>query len=84
MVILMHIVRIELEGSQNCMNHDYENPRGKSNTSFIAPVMNGSGGDLVGIQASRMTTYLHKVIWIINTMNFTSMMIIQMMRTGAP
>ena len=73
MVILMHIVRIELEGSQNCMNHDYENPRGKSNTSFIAPVMNGSGGDLVGIQASRMTTYLHKVIWIINTMNFTNM-----------
>ena len=42
--------------------------------------MNGSGGDLVGIQASRMTTYLHKVIWIINT----SMMIIQMKRTGAP
>ena len=66
------------------MNHDYESNLGKSNTSFIAPVMNGSGGDLVGIQASRMTTYLHKVIWIINTMNFTSMMIIQMMRTGIP
>merc|ERR1711962_289800 len=27
---------------------------------LFAPVMNGSGGDLVGIQASRMTTYLHK------------------------
>ena len=66
------------------MNYGNEKNRGKSNTSFIAPVMNGSGGDLVGIQASRMTTYLHKVIWIINTMNFTSMMIIQMMRTGAP
>ena len=33
---------------------------------FPAPVMNGSGGDLVGIQASRMTTYLHKVPFIIN------------------
>jgi len=28
--------------------------------TLFAPVMNGSGGDLVGIQASRMTTYLHK------------------------
>jgi len=27
---------------------------------LFAPVMNGSGGDLVGIQASRMTTYLNK------------------------
>ena len=54
--------------------NDHEKSHGKSNTSFIAPVMNGSGGDLVGIQASRMTTYLHKVIWIINTMNFTNIM----------
>merc|ERR1712223_2331234 len=29
--------------------------------TLFAPVMNGSGGDLVGIQASRMTTYLNKV-----------------------
>merc|ERR1719461_1880087 len=29
--------------------------------TLFAPVMNGSGGDLVGIQASRMTTYLHKM-----------------------
>jgi len=28
--------------------------------TLFAPVMNGSGGDLVGIQASRMTTYLNK------------------------
>lgn len=27
---------------------------------LFAPVMNGSGGDLVGIQASRMTTYLNR------------------------
>merc|ERR1712087_40597 len=29
--------------------------------TLFAPVMNGSGGDLVGIQASRMTTYLNKM-----------------------
>merc|ERR1719398_238055 len=29
--------------------------------TLFAPVMNGSGGDLVGIQASRMTTYLNKL-----------------------
>jgi len=28
--------------------------------TLFAPVMNGSGGDLVGIQASRMTTYLNR------------------------
>merc|ERR1712037_124672 len=33
--------------------------------TLFAPVMNGSGGDLVGIQASRMTTYLHKVPFLI-------------------
>merc|ERR1712243_490064 len=29
--------------------------------TLFAPVMNGSGGDLVGIQASRRTTYLNKM-----------------------
>jgi len=29
--------------------------------TLFAPVMNGSGGDLVGIQASRMTTYLNRM-----------------------
>jgi len=31
-----------------------------SGITVFAPVMNGAGGNLVAIQASRMTTYLHK------------------------